>query len=135
MEAAAVTPHCELFRDEIIARNKSEIALRLKEAGFDEDFTNSLIQTSRAASSIKSSTAPSVKTYQRRRRSASHELDFVPRRSTRQRQTRENYEPPEATQPTGHGKVTVSVHVIFSCLLFEKRPGVLRLSVGLNLNP
>lgn len=121
MDAAAVKPQYELLRDDIVERNRTEIAQRLKEAGFEEDFSNLVVQTSRAASSIKSSTTAAVKRDRRRRRSPSHELDFVPRQSTRQPQRRAYYEPEEASQPTGNAKVYVSDSGGYlSRLFFEK---------------
>ena len=83
MEAANVTTLYEQLRNERIARNRVEVAARLREAGFqDEDFNNSLFPTSRAGSSTKSSTGPVLK----RDRGSQHEeeLSSVPRRSTRQ---------------------------------------------------
>lgn len=105
MELTAVIHHYEVFCDDIIARNKTEIAMRLKEARFEEDFTNSLFQTSRAASSVKSSTALLVKTDQRRRRSASEELYFVARQSTHLQVARPDYNLAEASPPTGNAQV------------------------------
>ena len=55
MEAVA-TPYKQL-RDERIARNRIELAKRLREAGFsDLDFTSALFPISRAGSSINSAT-------------------------------------------------------------------------------
>ena len=88
MEAANVATQYEQLRNERIARNRVEVAARLREAGFqDEDFSNSLFPTSRAGSSTKSSTAPALK----RDRGSQHEeeLSSVPRRSTRQHPARD----------------------------------------------
>ena len=84
MEAANVSNQYEQLQNERIARNRVEVALHLREAGFqDEDFTISLFPTSRAGSSTKSSTAaPALKRDQGR--TQSEELSSVPRRSTRQ---------------------------------------------------
>ena len=71
MEAANVAIHYEQLRDERIARNRIEVAKRLREAGFqDQDFSSSLFPTSRAGSSIKSSTAPAFKRDRGRQQSA-----------------------------------------------------------------
>lgn len=83
MGAANVTTQYEQLRNERIARNRVELASRLREAWFlDEDFSNSLFPTSRARSSTKSSTDPALK----RDWGSQHEeeLSSLPRRSTRQ---------------------------------------------------
>lgn len=84
MAAARLTPAYELLRDEIVEANRREVALRLKDAGFDPDFATGFF-SSGAGSSIRSSAAPSEPASRRRRRSSSVESDFQPRRSSRQR--------------------------------------------------
>lgn len=107
MEAANVATHYEQLRDERIARNRIEVAKRLWEAGFeDQDVSSSLFPTSRAGSSIKSSTAPALK--RDRGRQHSEELSSVPRRSTRQRPTPEA-RLTEAPQPPTKLKTLVSL--------------------------
>jgi hypothetical protein len=77
MEAANVATQYEQLRDERIARNRIEVAKRLREAGFqDQDISSSLFPTSRASSSIRSSTAPALK--RDRGRQHSEELSSVP---------------------------------------------------------
>ena len=104
MEADAVTPPYELLRDARVAANRREVALRLKEAGFEGNFVSGLFP-SRAVSSIKSSVAPTVKT---RRRSDDVESDFQPRRSSRQRLACSYSEGAEEAAPSRGGKAFVS---------------------------
>jgi len=107
MEAANVTNQYEQLRNERIARNRVEVALRLREAGFqDEDFTISLFPTSRAGSSTKSSTAPALK--RDRGSQQSEELSSVPRRSTRQHPAPET-RPPEVPHPPKFANKLVSL--------------------------
>ena len=107
MEANAVTPPYELLRDARVAANRREVALRLKEAGFEGNFVRGLFP-SRAVSSIKSSAAPMVKTSARRRRSDDVESDFQPRQSSRQRLACSYSERAEEAAPSRGGKALVS---------------------------
>lgn len=84
MAAAKLIPAYEVLRDAIVDANRREVALRLKDAGFDPDFATDLFP-SRGCSSIRSSSAPTAPGSRRRRRSSSVESDFQPRRSTRHR--------------------------------------------------
>jgi hypothetical protein len=107
MEADAVTPPYELLHDARVAANRREVALRLKEAGFEGNFASGLFP-SRADSSIKSSAAPTVKTSARRRREDDVESDFKPRRSSRTRLACSYSEGAEEVAPTRGGKTWVS---------------------------
>lgn len=139
MEAANSVPHYEQLRDERITRNKIEVALRLREAGFqDQDFCNSLFPTARAGSSIKSSSAPALN--RDRGRQQSEEFNSVPRRSTRRRPTPQ-VTPSEA--PPTNLKALVSLppvsefefSFVFSPIaLSDSRNPRPRVLVGLTLN-
>lgn len=112
MEAAEITPAYEVLRDARVDANERELAIRLREAGFDPEFASGLFP-SRADSSIKSSADPTVAQKIRRRRSHSVESDFQPRRSSRAKQALKYSNAAEETQPKARNRsYAVSIKIL-----------------------